>query len=74
MLSFFAELPAAVWRAKGFTTIDGKPTLIQYSTGGLDLSPADGTGQQRLVFIGREMDRDGLAERWCRIHGAAKGH
>ncbi len=54
---FFSALPDSVWRAKGFLQIDGKPSLVQYSIGQLEITPADPHATPAVVFIGRGMDR-----------------
>lgn len=50
-------LPASVFRAKGFVRFDSASYLFNYVVGRADFEPfpADVT---RLVFIGRELDRD----------------
>ena len=59
---FFHGLDPQVFRAKGFMTIDGQPRLVQFATGQLDIHPADGPHDGRMVFIGRGLDRRGLQE------------
>lgn len=54
---FFRNLPDNVWRAKGFLHLDGKPALVQYSLGQLEISDASGPPADALVFIGHDMDR-----------------
>ena len=54
---FFEGLPDNVWRAKGFLRIDGEPSLLQYSLGQLEITPARDTGGEAIVFIGNAMDR-----------------
>lgn len=54
---FFEGLPDSVWRAKGFLHIDGKPSLLQYSLGQLEITPAQESWGESLVFIGSRMDR-----------------
>lgn len=53
---FFQSLPDAVWRAKGFAVVDGRPALIQYAAGQLDIATAEARKNNNLVFIGRDMD------------------
>jgi G3E family GTPase len=53
---FFHGLPDNVWRAKGFMTIGGRPRLVQYALGQLEISTAAGVPSERIVFIGRGMD------------------
>jgi G3E family GTPase len=54
---FFGQLPDRVWRAKGFLAIDGKPSLLQYSLGQLEITPASAAPAEGVVFIGQGMDR-----------------
>ncbi|HYC38702.1 MAG TPA: GTP-binding protein [Usitatibacter sp.] len=54
---FFGALPDNVWRAKGFVHIDGKPSLVQYSLGQLEVTPASKAQAEAMVFIGNGMDR-----------------
>lgn len=54
---FFRNLPDNVWRAKGFIHLDGKPALVQYSLGQLEISDVPGPPAEALVFIGHDMDR-----------------
>lgn len=54
---FFAGLPDNVWRAKGFMRIDGRPSLVQYAMGQLEISPATAECGEKVVFIGRDMNR-----------------
>lgn len=58
--SFFKGLPENVWRAKGFMDIDGRPALIQYTMGQLDITPAEPRAVRNMVFIGPDMDRVGI--------------
>lgn len=54
---FFGALPDNVWRSKGFMHIDGKPSLVQYSLGQLEITPAGEVQSEAIVFIGNGMDR-----------------
>ena len=38
--AFYRALPDAVWRSKGFVTVDGAPSLVQYTMGQLEVTPA----------------------------------
>lgn len=62
---FFDALPADVWRAKGFIHVDGSPSLVQYSLGQLEITPATGTPSEAIVFIGRAMDRPAIESRFA---------
>ena len=67
---FFAALPSNVWRAKGFMTIDGQCTLVQFAAGQLDITPADQPHEGQVVFIGTELDRDRLERDFASAAGA----
>jgi len=54
---FFSSLPDSVWRAKGFVHVDGRPSLVQYSLGQLEVTPAGDAQAEAIVFIGNGMDR-----------------
>lgn len=54
---FFGALPDNVWRAKGFVHVDGRPSLVQYSLGQLEITPAKSAQDEAIVFIGHGMDR-----------------
>lgn len=62
---FFNGLPDNVWRAKGFIYIDGRPCLVQYSLGQLEITPADGPVSDAIVFIGQAMDQPGIEARFA---------
>ncbi len=57
---FFGGLADNVWRAKGFMTVGGKPHLVQFTMGQLDLVPTTASANEKIVFIGRNMDRSGI--------------
>ena len=57
---FFSGLPQSVWRAKGFLHVDGSPSLLQYSLGQLEITPASKVEADALVFIGNGMDRPAI--------------
>lgn len=57
---FFRALPDNVWRAKGFIRIDEQPTLVQYSLGQIEFTPAGQASADCVVFIGRELDRPAI--------------
>ena len=65
--SFFRCLPDTVWRAKGFTQINGEPVLLQYGVGQLEITPAQARANMNLVFIGRGMDRGGMERRFTEL-------
>jgi len=66
---FFGGLDDQVFRAKGFMTIDGETRLVQFATGQLDIHPVDGPHDGRMVFIGKEIDLEGLEKRFYQTQG-----
>lgn len=62
--ALFRALPENVWRAKGFMEIDGQPALIQYVLGQLEITPAEARAVRNMVFIGPNMDRPRIEERF----------
>jgi G3E family GTPase len=59
--SFFAGLPPEVLRAKGFMVVDGAASLVQFTAGQLEITPTTLDRVPQMVFIGRDLDRAGLA-------------
>ena len=57
---FFRSLPDNVWRAKGFIRIDEQPTLVQFSLGQIEFTPAGPNAADCVVFIGLAMDRPAI--------------
>ena len=53
----FASLPANVWRSKGFLTVDGEPSLLQFTMGQLEIDGAPARERPYLVVIGESLDR-----------------
>ena len=53
----FASLPANVWRSKGFLTVDAEPSLLQFTTGQLEIDAAPARERPYLVVIGESLDR-----------------
>ena len=53
----FASMPANVWRAKGFLTVDGEPSLLQFTMGQLEIDAAPARERPYLVVIGENPDR-----------------
>ena len=53
----FASMPANVWRSKGFLTVDGEPSLLQFTMGQLEIGSAAERERPYLVVIGDELDR-----------------
>jgi len=71
--SFFAELPPEVLRAKGFMVVDGAASLVQFTAGQLEITPATLNRVPQMVFIGRGLDRAGLAARFAFAGAAPEG-
>jgi G3E family GTPase len=70
--SFFRGLPENVWRAKGFMGIDGRPSLVQYAMGNLEIQAADPRPARNMVFIGRDMNKEEIAERFRAIRAGTE--
>lgn len=66
---FFAGLPPGVLRAKGFMVVDGAASLVQFTAGQLEITPAALARVPQMVFIGRDLDRAGLAARFAFAEG-----
>ncbi len=62
---FFAGLPPEVLRAKGFMVVDGAPSLVQFTAGQLEITPATLDRVRQMVFIGRDLNAAGLAARFA---------
>ena len=56
----FASMPGNVWRAKGFLTVDGVPSLLQFTMGQLEIDGAPPRERPYLVVIGRDLDRQAV--------------
>ena len=54
---FLANLPEAVWRAKGFVSIDDATVLVQHVPGQTELSPMPPRDRHYLVFVGQDLDK-----------------
>jgi G3E family GTPase len=64
---FCAGLPENVWRIKGYTVIDGAPSLIQYTMGQLDITLADAREHHHIVFIGSDINREAIELAFSRV-------
>ena len=53
----FASMPANVWRSKGFLTVGGEPSLLQFTMGQIEIESAPARERPYLVVIGVELDR-----------------
>ena len=53
----FASMPGNVWRSKGFLTVDGEPSMLQFTMGQLEIDDAPPRERPYLVVIGQDLDR-----------------
>ena len=53
----FASMPDNVWRSKGFLTVDGEPSMLQFTMGQLEITGAPERERPYLVVIGHDVDR-----------------
>ena len=61
LIQFCDKLPDNVWRMKGHIQLDGKSSLVQYSTGQLDISESDPRIHYRMVVIGQKLNAQKVA-------------
>ena len=59
----FASMPGNVWRSKGFLTVEGEPSLLQFTMGQLEISGASARERPYLVVIGQDLDRSEIEPR-----------
>ena len=59
----FASMPGNVWRSKGFLTVDGEPSLLQFTMGQLEIDGAPPRERPYLVMIGQDLDRRAVEPR-----------
>ncbi len=64
VIAFFQGLPENIWRVKGYMSVDGKPSLIQYAMGDIEIREADFRPMHSMVFIGRDMSRERIAKQF----------
>ena len=57
---FFRGLPDNVWRVKGFTQLDGKPVLVQFTMGQLEIVASEQRDNYHMVFIGPDMNQTAI--------------
>ena len=57
LVDAFASMPANVWRSKGFLTVDGEPSLLQFTMGQIEIESAPARERPYLVVIGEDLDR-----------------
>lgn len=58
---YFKSIPDKVWRMKGHMKVNGRPALVQYSAGQLDVTDAEPKSHYRMVAIGQELDKARIA-------------
>ena len=63
LVDAFASMPANVWRSKGFLTVDGEPSLLQFTMGQLEIGGAPARERPYLVVIGEDLDRPAVESR-----------
>ena len=63
LVDAFASMPANVWRSKGFLTVDGEPSLLQFTMGQLEIGGAPARERPYLVVIGEDLDRPAVEPR-----------
>ena len=57
LVGAFAAMPANVWRSKGFITVDGATSVLQFTMGQLEIDSAPARERAYLVVIGEGLDR-----------------
>ena len=62
LVDAFASMPANVWRSKGFLTVDGEPSLLQFTMGQLEIGGAPVRERPYLVVIGEDLDRPAVED------------
>jgi G3E family GTPase len=70
--AFFCGLPDNVWRAKGFMDVGGRFSLIQYAMGNLEIQEAGARPMRNMVFIGRSMNKEEIADRFRAVRETPK--
>ena len=61
LIQFCDKLPDNVWRMKGHIQLDGESSLVQYSTGQLNISESDPRIHYRMVVIGQKLNAQKVA-------------
>ena len=69
----FASMPGNVWRSKGFLTVDGEPSLLQFTMGQLEIDGAPPWERPYLVMIGQDLDRRAVESRVLAARREAPG-
>lgn len=73
LVDAFASMPANVWRSKGFLTVDGEPSLLQFTMGQLEIDAAPVRERPYLVVIGEDLDRPAVESRLLSARGDGSG-
>ena len=68
---FFRGLPDNVWRVKGFTQLDGKPVLVQFTMGQLEIVASEQRDNYHMVFIGPDMDQTEISTAFSMVMASA---
>ena len=69
----FASMPGNVWRSKGFLTVDGEPSMLQFTMGQLEITGAPERERPYLVVIGHDLDRRAVETAVLSARGAEAG-
>ena len=73
LIGAFASMPGNVWRSKGFLTVDGDPSLLQFTMGQLEIDHAPPRERPYLVVIGQDLDRQAVESRVLAARTRAAG-
>ena len=73
LVDAFASMPDNVWRSKGFLTVDGEPSLLQFTMGQLQIDAAPARERPYLVVIGEDLDRPAVESRLLAARGDGAG-
>ena len=69
----FASMPDNVWRSKGFLTVDGEPSMLQFTMGQLEITSAPERERPYLVVIGHGLDRRAIEAAVLSARGTEAG-
>ena len=73
LIDAFASIPDNVWRSKGFLTVDGEPSMLQFTMGQLEIDGAPARERPYLVVIGEDLDRSAVESSLCSARGDGAG-
>ena len=73
LVDAFASMSANVWRSKGFLTVDGEPSLLQFTMGQLEIGGAPARERPYLVVIGEGLDRPAVESGLLAARGDGSG-